>query len=36
MIVATYEMEEFRNNVYENAKIYKKRIKRWYGKQENL
>ena len=25
------EMEEFRNNAYENAKIYKERMKRWHG-----
>ncbi|XP_075515763.1 uncharacterized protein LOC142550573 [Primulina tabacum] len=27
------EMEEFRNDAYENAKIYKERTKRWHDKQ---
>ena len=27
------EMKEFRNDVYENAKIYKERTKRWHDKQ---
>ena len=27
------EMEEFRNNAYENAKIYKDKAKRWHDKQ---
>lgn len=26
------EMEEFRNNAYENAKIYKEKTKRWHDK----
>ena len=26
------EMEEFRNNAYENARIYKERTKQWHGK----
>ena len=26
------EMEEFRNNAYENAKIYKDKAKRWHDK----
>ena len=26
------EMEEFHNNAYENATIYKERPKRWHGK----
>ena len=26
------EMEEFRNNAYENARIYKERTKRWHDK----
>ena len=26
------EMEEFRNNVYENAKIYKEKTKRWHDR----
>jgi len=26
------EMEEFRNNAYENARIYKKRTKQWHDK----
>ena len=26
------EMEEFRYNAYENAKIYKERMKRWHDK----
>ncbi|XP_073057382.1 uncharacterized protein [Primulina eburnea] len=27
------EMEEFRNDAYENAKIYKEKTKRWHDKQ---
>ena len=27
------EMEEFRNEAYENAKLYKKKTKRWHDKQ---
>ena len=26
------KMEEFRNNAYENARIYKERTKRWHDK----
>ena len=26
------QMEEFRNNAYENARIYKERTKQWYEK----
>ena len=27
------EMDEFRNDAYENAKIYKERTKKWHDKQ---
>ncbi|KAL5568895.1 hypothetical protein UlMin_025470 [Ulmus minor] len=31
-LLQTNEMEEFRNNAYENAKIYKEKTKKWHDR----